>query len=446
MPFSNFLCSSATMAFVATNSLLASADICQPSGSSESGGDEPLSKPSKSCPDFKDGPEQNACCPSQITVGSFFCCTEPHKEQLEAQFASEARRRFISNHVAELVLGGLALLVFLILLGSFLCRRTRFCPWLHRRKSGAGRSSPTGSLDSAEFLGAVRHSHFHTQLQHHRSQQQNRLIPRPFPISSNTSAPSRGDGRGAAAEADDERSHSGGGPASLRRVCEGSAAADLRRIAVGTDRKWRGVGGGTEPAEQREGRAAETADHLIFRCGLRGFRLPESNSHFDQIICLFLLVAFVLPANVNGQIGCDSTGGYGSGYGSYGGYGTSGYGQQYSPYSSAGYGGYGSTGYGQQQYSPYSSGSGYGGSGYGTGYGGYGQQQYSPYSNSGYGSGYGSAGGYGQQQYSPYSSGYGSGYGSAGGYGQQQYSPSSYGGGYGASGYGSAAYGVSSIC
>ncbi|KAI3422499.1 hypothetical protein GPALN_013005 [Globodera pallida] len=186
MPFSNFLCSSATMAFVATNSLLASADICQPSGSNESGGDEPLSKPSKSCPDFKDGPEQNACCPSQITVGSFFCCTEPHKEQLEAQFASEARRRFISNHVAELVLGGLALLVFLILLGSFLCRRTRFCPWLHRRKSGAGRSSPSGSLDSAEFLGAVRHSHFHTQLQHHRSQQQNRLIPRPFPVPSNT--------------------------------------------------------------------------------------------------------------------------------------------------------------------------------------------------------------------------------------------------------------------
>ncbi|KAL3083345.1 hypothetical protein niasHS_011147 [Heterodera schachtii] len=188
MPFPpNFLCSSAAaVAFVATNSLLASADFCPPSGSSSGAndGNKPLSKPTKSCPDFKDGPEQSACCPSQITVGSFFCCTEAHKEQFEAQLASEARRRFISNHLAELVLASLALLVFLVLLGSFLCRRTRFCPMLHRRKSGAGRSSLGGSLDSAEFLGAIRHSHFHSQLLHHQqhTQQNNRLIPRPFPV------------------------------------------------------------------------------------------------------------------------------------------------------------------------------------------------------------------------------------------------------------------------
>lgn len=63
MPFPlNFLsCAAAVVALVATNSLLASADICPPAGSliGATDGNKPLSKPTKSCPDFKDGPEQS---------------------------------------------------------------------------------------------------------------------------------------------------------------------------------------------------------------------------------------------------------------------------------------------------------------------------------------------------------------------------------------------------
>lgn len=63
MPFPlNFLsCAAAVVALVATNSLLASADICPPAGSliGATDGNKPLSKPTKSCPDFKDEPEQS---------------------------------------------------------------------------------------------------------------------------------------------------------------------------------------------------------------------------------------------------------------------------------------------------------------------------------------------------------------------------------------------------
>ncbi|KAF7638406.1 hypothetical protein Mgra_00002086, partial [Meloidogyne graminicola] len=101
-----------------------------------------LSKTLKICPDFKDEPEQIACCPSQITSGTFFCCTEQHKNNLESELASEARKKFISEHIPQLILIIFVFLIFLFIFCSYLCRRTRFCPLLHRRKAstrGEGR-------------------------------------------------------------------------------------------------------------------------------------------------------------------------------------------------------------------------------------------------------------------------------------------------------------------
>lgn len=136
------------------------ADICLPSIGQEDNllAIPRLAKPSKQCPDFKDGPEQTACCPSQVSSGAFFCCTEEHKTELEAQLASDARRRFLSSHVPELVLCSLVLLLLLFLLCSFLCRRTRFCPLLHsRRKSSGGGSRHSLNSNSNGSTGRPLH-------------------------------------------------------------------------------------------------------------------------------------------------------------------------------------------------------------------------------------------------------------------------------------------------
>lgn len=48
----------------------------------------------KSCPDFKDDTDQSSCCPSSITPGTFYCCTQEKREEIDAELAAEARRIF----------------------------------------------------------------------------------------------------------------------------------------------------------------------------------------------------------------------------------------------------------------------------------------------------------------------------------------------------------------
>ncbi|KAL7073152.1 hypothetical protein ACQ4LE_007039 [Meloidogyne hapla] len=163
--------------FIIFNLNIINAKICLSSLNKENEEKRSLELPKtiKICPDFKDEPEQTACCPSQITSGSFFCCTEKHKDDLESELASEARRQFISGHIPELVLLILALIFLLFICCSYLCRRTRFCPLLHRRKASnsnsnilIGRSCSTA--DSSEF--SCRPSF--------NNSQQRRSFPRPY--------------------------------------------------------------------------------------------------------------------------------------------------------------------------------------------------------------------------------------------------------------------------
>ncbi|CAK5023483.1 unnamed protein product [Meloidogyne enterolobii] len=159
------------------NISLINSKICLSSLNEENEETKSLTKSIKICPDFKDEPEEIACCPSQITSGSFFCCTEQHKNELESELASEARKKFISGHIPELVLLILALIFLLFICCSYLCRRTRFCPLLHRRKASSnsniliGRST-CSAADSAEF--SCRPQFNNTQ------QQQRRSFQRPY--------------------------------------------------------------------------------------------------------------------------------------------------------------------------------------------------------------------------------------------------------------------------
>uniref|UniRef100_A0A914LQ35 Uncharacterized protein n=1 Tax=Meloidogyne incognita TaxID=6306 RepID=A0A914LQ35_MELIC len=161
------------------NISLINSKICLSSLNEENEETKSLTKSIKICPDFKDEPEEIACCPSQITSGSFFCCTEQHKNELESELASEARKKFISGHIPELVLLILALIFLLFICCSYLCRRTRFCPLLHRRKASSnsniliGRST-CSAADSAEF--SCRPQFNNTQQQ----QQQRRSFQRPY--------------------------------------------------------------------------------------------------------------------------------------------------------------------------------------------------------------------------------------------------------------------------
>nr|CAD2186677.1 unnamed protein product [Meloidogyne enterolobii] len=160
------------------NISLINSKICLSSLNEENEETKSLTKSIKICPDFKDEPEEIACCPSQITSGSFFCCTEQHKNELESELASEARKKFISGHIPELVLLILALIFLLFICCSYLCRRTRFCPLLHRRKASSnsniliGRST-CSAADSAEFS-------CRPQFNNAQQQQQRRSFQRPY--------------------------------------------------------------------------------------------------------------------------------------------------------------------------------------------------------------------------------------------------------------------------
>ncbi|TMS39590.1 hypothetical protein L596_006088 [Steinernema carpocapsae] len=83
---------------VALLSSTASATVCTVPGDSISTSDAANSfryKNSKTCPDFKDDPLQTACCASQITPGTFYCCTEERKLEIESEISAELRRQFI---------------------------------------------------------------------------------------------------------------------------------------------------------------------------------------------------------------------------------------------------------------------------------------------------------------------------------------------------------------
>ncbi|KAF7638405.1 hypothetical protein Mgra_00002086, partial [Meloidogyne graminicola] len=101
-----------------------------------------LSKTLKICPDFKDEPEQIACCPSQITSGTFFCCTEQHKNNLESELASEARKKFISEHIPQLIL------IIFVVEQDFVLYYIEEKQVQEGRGGGGGNSS---IIDSSEF-------------------------------------------------------------------------------------------------------------------------------------------------------------------------------------------------------------------------------------------------------------------------------------------------------
>uniref|UniRef100_A0AC34PUM0 Uncharacterized protein n=1 Tax=Panagrolaimus sp. JU765 TaxID=591449 RepID=A0AC34PUM0_9BILA len=94
------------------------------------------SKHRKSCPDFKDDVDQFSCCPSSITPGTFYCCTAEKKEEIDAELAAEARRVFIRNNLALIVIGSILAFVAAVIIVSFFCKRIRMCP-LYRGKSVA---------------------------------------------------------------------------------------------------------------------------------------------------------------------------------------------------------------------------------------------------------------------------------------------------------------------
>uniref|UniRef100_A0A0K0ENB4 CX domain-containing protein n=1 Tax=Strongyloides stercoralis TaxID=6248 RepID=A0A0K0ENB4_STRER len=97
----------------------------------------------KRCPDFKDDPEQNSCCPSAVTPGTFYCCTEEQKKEIEANIASELRSKFIKNYLAAIIVISVItfLLVFFII--SLICKRFKCCPLYKARHSYVSTHIPT---------------------------------------------------------------------------------------------------------------------------------------------------------------------------------------------------------------------------------------------------------------------------------------------------------------
>jgi hypothetical protein len=87
-----------------------------------------LNKPLKVCPDFKDDAEQSACCPSKITQGAFYCCTEEQRSQLDWEADKEAWRLFFQSHILELVLGLIGFTLLSCVIMSYFCKRLTFCP------------------------------------------------------------------------------------------------------------------------------------------------------------------------------------------------------------------------------------------------------------------------------------------------------------------------------
>jgi hypothetical protein len=111
---------------------LAIADVCPLPSAEDALTSVKVATPSlsvpKSCPDFKDDVDQSACCPSQITPGTFYCCTSERQAELESQIAAEARRRFLKNYLAVIIISTVLSGVVLLVVVTILCKRLTFCP------------------------------------------------------------------------------------------------------------------------------------------------------------------------------------------------------------------------------------------------------------------------------------------------------------------------------
>uniref|UniRef100_A0A0N4ZDG5 CX domain-containing protein n=1 Tax=Parastrongyloides trichosuri TaxID=131310 RepID=A0A0N4ZDG5_PARTI len=89
----------------------------------------------KRCPDFKDDPEQNACCPSAVSPGTFYCCTVEQKIEIEANIASELRSKFIKNYLAAIIVISVITFLLIFLITSLVCKRFKCCPLYKTRHS-----------------------------------------------------------------------------------------------------------------------------------------------------------------------------------------------------------------------------------------------------------------------------------------------------------------------
>uniref|UniRef100_A0A0N5B384 CX domain-containing protein n=1 Tax=Strongyloides papillosus TaxID=174720 RepID=A0A0N5B384_STREA len=89
----------------------------------------------KRCPDFKDDPEQNACCPSAVSPGTFYCCTEEQKKEIEAHIASELRSKFIKNYLAAIIVISVIIFLMIFFITSLVCKRFKCCPLYKTRHS-----------------------------------------------------------------------------------------------------------------------------------------------------------------------------------------------------------------------------------------------------------------------------------------------------------------------
>ncbi|KAK0399382.1 hypothetical protein QR680_003018 [Steinernema hermaphroditum] len=137
---------------VALLSSTASAAVCNPPGEPVSGADTSVAstfrfKNAKTCPDFKDDEKQTECCASQITPGTFYCCTEERKFEIESEIAAELRRQFIRNYLALIIVCCVVALLVLFVCGSVICKRCSKCP-MYREKQFNEQSSRYRPVDS----------------------------------------------------------------------------------------------------------------------------------------------------------------------------------------------------------------------------------------------------------------------------------------------------------
>ncbi|CAJ0933204.1 unnamed protein product, partial [Mesorhabditis belari] len=82
----------------------------------------------KHCPDFKDEANKSYCCPSKVSMGSYFCCTLEDIEKIEAEESSRQWRLFITNYLAVIILTSLASVCLIIIITSILCKKIKRCP------------------------------------------------------------------------------------------------------------------------------------------------------------------------------------------------------------------------------------------------------------------------------------------------------------------------------